>query len=340
MNKTKILGIALMIVLVTQPVQGNEGKTQRQKTDSQKFTRIDTTFKSQGTICAAWLYLPKGISRPPVVIMAHGFGGERTMRLPAYAEYFVRQGLGCLVFDYRTFGGSEGEPRNYVNPTRHLEDWQAAITFARTLDSVDIKRMALWGTSFSGGHVIVTAANTPGISVIVAQVPFVDGRSSKKSMGYKLHAVYHGFLDAIGAALFNRRHYVPMVGGPDTFAMLNTPDALEGSKKLLPPGVSPGRKCPANIALTSFFYRPIKFAPKVVCPALIIYGEQDTLISPQDVRKTAESMQKATVIGLPVKHFDVYDGETFEKVVSLEAEFLKKQFAHALVGLRKDAGIK
>ena len=331
MNKTKILGIILMIVLVTQPVQGNERKTLQQIKKYQNFTRIDTTFKSQGTTCAAWLYLPKRVSKPPVVIMAHGFGGERSFRLPAYAEYFVRQGMACLVFDYRTFGDSEGEPRNYVNPTRHLEDWQAAITFTRSLDSVDSKRIALWGTSFSGGHVIVTAARTPGIAVIVAQVPFVDGRSSGRSFGYKLQAVYHGLVDAIGAALFNHRHYVPIVSDPGTFAMMNTPDALEGSEKLLPPGTSPDRKCPANIALTAFFYRPIEFAPKVICPALVIYAEQDTLISPQDSRNAAESMPKATVIGLPIKHFDVYDGETFEKVVKIEAKFLRKQLAHAFV---------
>jgi dienelactone hydrolase len=329
-NKVKILGIILMIILVAQPVQGNERKALQQKKKYQNFTRIDTTFKSRGTTCAAWLYLPKRVSRPPIVIMAHGFGGERTFRLPAYAEYFSRQGMACLVFDYRTFGDSEGEPRNYVNPTRHLEDWQAAIAFARSLDSVDNRRIALWGTSFSGGHVIVTAANTPGIAVIVAQVPFVDGRSTGRNFGYKLQAVYHGLLDAIGA-LFNSRHYVPIVADPDTFAMMNTPDALEGSKKLLPPGVNPDRKCPANIALTLFFYRPIEFAPKVTCPALIIYAQKDTLISPQDVSRAGESMRKATVIALPIKHFDVYDGAEFETVVRLEAKFLKKQLAHASV---------
>lgn len=331
MNKAKTLGIILMIVLVTQPVQGNERKALQQIKKSQNFTRIDTTFKSQGKTCAAWLYLPKRVSRPPIIIMAHGFGGERTFGLPAYAEFFSRQGMACLVFDYRTFGDSEGEPKNYVNPKRHLEDWQAAIAFARSLNSVDSRRIALWGTSFSGGHVIVTAANTPGIAVIVAQVPFVDGRSSGRSFGYKLQAVYHGLLDAIGAALFNHRHYVPIVADPDTFALINTPDALEGSKKLLPPGTSPDRKCSANVAFTAFFYRPIEFAPKVVCPALIIYAQQDTLISPQDVSRAAESMPKATVIGLPIKHFDVYDGETFEKVVRLEARFLKRQLAHAPV---------
>jgi pimeloyl-ACP methyl ester carboxylesterase len=257
--------------------------------------------------------------------LAHGFGGERSFKLAAYAERFTSQGMACLVFDYRCFGDSEGEPRNYISPSRHLEDWQAAIAFAGTLGSVDSTRMALWGTSFSGGHVIVTAAQTPGISAIVAQVPFVDGRASTRSSWFKVQAVYHGLLDAAGSALFNRRHYVPIVGDPDSFAMLNTPDALEGAKKLLPPGAKPGRKCPAVIGITGAFYRPIDYAPRVTCPALIIYAKQDTLIPPQLVRKAAEGMQKATVIGLDMKHFDVYEGEPFEKAVGLEADFLKAQ---------------
>ena len=289
------------------------------------FTRIDTTFMSHGTKCAAWLYVPSGVSNPPLVIMAHGFGGERTFRLPAYAEHFVAEGMACLVFDYRTFGSSEGEPRNFVSPKRHLEDWEAAVAFARTLESVDGYRLALWGTSLSGGHVIVTAAHDAGISAIVAQIPFVDGRSSERSLGYKLQAVYHGLWDAIGGALFNRRHYVPIVGDPGTFAMLNTPDAVEGAKKLLPEGTEPGRKCPAVIALTAFFYRPIGFAAQVTCPALLVYAARDTLVSAARVRETAVLMPNAKIVGLPVEHFDFYVGETFEEVVRLEADFLRGQ---------------
>jgi alpha-beta hydrolase superfamily lysophospholipase len=275
--------------------------------------------------CAAWLYLPSGVSNPPIVIMAHGFGAERTFRLPAYAEHFVAQGMACLVFDYRTFGSSEGEPRNLVSPKRHLEDWQAAVAFARTLDAVDRDRLALWGTSMSGGHVIVTAARDPAISAIVAQIPFVDGRSSERDLGYKLQAVYHGLWDAIGGALCNCRHYVPIVGDPGTFAMLNTPDALEGAKKLLPEGTEPGRKCPAVIALTAFFYRPIEFASRVACPALLVYAERDTLVSAARVKETADAMPNAKIVGLPVEHFDFYVGETFEQVVRLEAGFLREQ---------------
>jgi len=295
--------------------------------NAQKFTRLDVTFKSQGTNCAAWLYLPESVNKPPLVIMAHGTGGERTFRLPAFAEHFAREGMACLVFDYRNFGDSEGEPRNLIKPSRHLEDWQSAIDYACSLKSVDSKRLALWGTSLSGGHVIVTATKTPRISAIVAQVPFVDGRSSSRSFGYKLQAVFHGLWDILLATLFNRRHYIPIVSDPNSFAIINTLDALEGAKRLLPPRMKPGRKCPAEIAIMGYFYRPIEFASKVECPALFIYAEHDTLISPEIIKEAAQKVKYITIVGLPIEHFDIYEGDAFEKAVSIEAEFLKKHLA-------------
>jgi alpha/beta superfamily hydrolase len=47
----------------------------------------------------------------------------------AFADVFVRAGMAALFFDYRTFGDSEGEPRHWVSPSRHLADWHAALAF-------------------------------------------------------------------------------------------------------------------------------------------------------------------------------------------------------------------
>jgi poly(3-hydroxybutyrate) depolymerase len=40
--------------------------------DAAHFTRKTHVFKSCGTNCEGWLYLPKGRALPPVVLMAHG----------------------------------------------------------------------------------------------------------------------------------------------------------------------------------------------------------------------------------------------------------------------------
>src|SRR5256885_7139289 len=119
------------------------------------MNRVDVVFKSGGLNCASWLYRPEGDGPHPCVILAHGFGGIREMRLDAYASCFAQAGLAALVFDYRHFGASEGEPRHLLDPTlrgafgasgvpgRQLEDWAAAIAYARTLEGVDPERIAL-----------------------------------------------------------------------------------------------------------------------------------------------------------------------------------------------------
>ena len=72
------------------------------------MTRTDVTFASGTETCAAWLYEPQTASSAPdpIIVMAHGLGGVKEMRLDAFAERFSAAGYRCLVFDYRHFGDS------------------------------------------------------------------------------------------------------------------------------------------------------------------------------------------------------------------------------------------
>ena len=89
---------------------------------------------------------PAGSGNTPLLVMAHGLGAVRTMRLDAYAERFSAAGYACLVFDYRNFGDSEGEPRQLLDIRMQLQDWTAAVAYARTLPGIDPDRIGLWGT--------------------------------------------------------------------------------------------------------------------------------------------------------------------------------------------------
>lgn len=307
--------------------------TETEKTET--YVRTDTTFLSKGVRCAAWLYLPENVKNPPVVIMAHGLGGERIYRLDAYAERFAQRGMACFVFDYRTFGGSDGEPRQNINPFRHLEDWEAAIAFVRNLDAVDTSRIALWGSSFSAGHVIVMATRHPDIRGIVGQAPFVDGISSSmnNSIPYIVRAGFHGTLDLIicAATLGKKRHRVKYAAEAGNFAVLNKPDCFSGIIKLIPDGIAwqdVDFKCPALIFLTLPIYRPTMYAKKVNCPALIMYSENDSLIPASAVRKTIAKLKHGKGVCFPshVGHFDTYVGEEFEKTSKQQADFFESCF--------------
>jgi cephalosporin-C deacetylase-like acetyl esterase len=73
-------------------------------------SRLDITFRSGGSDCAAWLYLPASRGPFPTIVMGHGLGGIRQMRLDAFAERFQAAGYACLVFDYRHFGARAASP--------------------------------------------------------------------------------------------------------------------------------------------------------------------------------------------------------------------------------------
>lgn len=109
--------------------------------------REDVQFSSGADRISAWLYRPSDVGDAPLVVLAHGLGGVRTMRLDAYAERFSAAGYACLVFDYRNFGDSEGQPRQVLDIDMQLADWAAAVAYARTLDGIDHGRIVLWGTS-------------------------------------------------------------------------------------------------------------------------------------------------------------------------------------------------
>ena len=292
------------------------------------MNRIDTDFESAGTRCAAWLFLPEagaGAGRPPVVVMAHGFGGQREMRLPEFAERFASRGLAALVFDYRCFGDSDGEPRNLIDPRRHLVDWRAAVEHAKGLPEVDSSRLALWGTSFSGGHVLALGSELSGVSAIVSQVPFVglDSRGASMPLGEMARALFSGLRDLARAARGASPYYVPIAGPPEVFAFLNAPDVMDAFQDLVPPGSTWQNRAPARVLFQMSRYRPLRDAAKIAAPVLMLAAENDSLIPVASVEAASKQVPNCELVILPgTGHFEPYSGEVFERVAEREAGFL------------------
>lgn len=293
------------------------------------FSRMDCQFPSHGDKCSAWLYLPDGAVKPPLVVMAHGFGGLKNCGLEPYAELFAEHGLAVLLFDYRGFGESEGTPRQLISPRRHVEDYHAAVAWARGLKDIHSEKIALWGTSFSGGHAIVAAAQDPKIAAITIQVPFVSGIASatpiviQNGPKYFFKAAFSAFRDLWRAATARESYLVQIYGAPDEFAILNTHDTKAGYESLIPPGFEVENATPARIFLTLVLYRPLSVAGRVQCPALVIAGEHDSLIPIKSVKKAAAKMKRTELISLPIGHFEPYLGETFNQVSKKQLDFLK-----------------
>ena len=123
------------------------------------MARRDIEFDAEGVTLRGWFYDADGASgAAPTVVMAHGFSAVKEMYLDRFAEAFAAAGLNALVFDNRNFGASDGEPRQEIDPVQQVRDYRHAITYATTLDEVDPTRIGAWGSSYSGGHVLVLGA--------------------------------------------------------------------------------------------------------------------------------------------------------------------------------------
>lgn len=304
------------------------------------FERVGSDFLCESVGCSGWLYLPEGVENPPVVVMGHGFGAEKSFRLPAFAEKFVEAGLGVFLFDYRNFGGSEGCPRNLIDPFRHVEDWNAAIEHVRSLDSVNGDRIGLWGTSFSGGHVLVSGGKNRDVEVVVAQVPFVGftgvGKPLKhyvdelglvNSFNYFIRGFGSGMLDYVKSRMSGEAYKVPIVGEPDSFALLNTSECKSGYFSIVPEDSDWENKAPARIFFKLPLYRPLDYVSDIDCPALVMKAENDSLIPSHSVEKAISLIDDCEVNRLDCGHFDVYNGDLFERIVEEEIVFLKEKLS-------------
>lgn len=291
--------------------------------------REDVSFSVQGVDVRAWLYLPAaGTEGFPCIVMASGLGGTRDMGEP-YALRFREAGFAVLSFDYRYFGQSGGTPRQLIWIPDQLEDWAAAIDYARRIPRVDPGRIALWGTSLSGGHVIVAASRDHGISCVVAQCPGVDGRESAKMtfqalpVRHTMRMVMHGQRDLVRSWLRLSPHTVPIVGRPGSLALMTAPGAFESFSHLARDGFI-NEAC-ARIIIRGDKYRPISYAPGVRCPVLLQMCEQDRLVPMHSIEETARILGgKAHVARYPIGHFDIYFGENLEASLRDQVGFFKK----------------
>lgn len=289
------------------------------------FSVQPSFFVSKGVRCRGDLYLPDGRSTPPVIVMAHGFGAERSFGLPPFAERFATAGMAVFLFDYRSFSDSEGEPRNYVDPTRHLQDWAAALAHVRALPNVDRARVALWGYSFSGGHVLVTAARDQRVSAVVAQSPYVDPITTiqKLGLGFLLRGTPHALRDVARMLMGKSPHHIKIVAPPDQFGALNTPECYPGYSAIIPEETTWENKCPARILFSYALYRPASAVSRITCPVLLMPGVDDSLIDIHAVRRVASRVGQSELVEYPVGHFELFQGEWFETAVGAQTTFLK-----------------
>jgi uncharacterized protein len=276
--------------------------------------REDVRFTVDGGIkLAAWLYLPDGAqSRGPAITMAHGYAGTREHGLAKFGEAFAAAGFVVLLHDHRSFGASEGEPRQDVDPWRQIADWRWAISYLESRPEVDASRIGIWGTSYAGGHALILGATDKRIACVVSQVPTISGyeqglRRISPDGAVALEAALNDDERAQARGEPPRRQAI-VSDHPGVAAAYRSHDAIDFYLQPLGPGARWENVVTMHSTRLARMYEPGIWAPRIgPTPLLMIVATRDTITLTDlalDAYERAHEPKKLVLI--PGGHFDPY----------------------------------
>ncbi len=272
--------------------------------------RKDIVFSSQGVECKGWLYVPDNLKgHAPAIVMANAISAIKEITLPGYAERFAEAGFVVLVFDYRYFGESGGEPRNHIVPFEQQQDIRNAITWLRAQPEVDPDEIGGWGISLGGAHMLHLGAYDRRLKAVVSVATGLN--ASETMMG---RTGLQGFLRMINGDLDQRFQsgsaatYIPAVSMPGKGGLMAFPEAYEfytEAQKTVAPTYD------NRITFESLGYLFADHSDQamhLISPTalLMIHGEKD-LIPVDAVRAVFErAIEPKKLIVLDCLHTDLY----------------------------------
>lgn len=281
-------------------------------------------FQSEQEIIAADFYRPKALKNSPIIIMAHSLAAERSFGLSAFAKRFAQAGYAAISFDYRGLGGSTGKPRGLVSIQQQLTDWRNILQQIQKRKDINTRKIILWGTSLSGGHVLTLASELKFIQAVIVQVPYVDGQESMKMYPKKYLSKVSAVVarDYMSKRLGLDPQTIPIVAQSGV-RCLASPDSYSGYLSIVPSHVERVEEIPARIMFSLARYRPIQNVRKITVPVFLLGATQDQMIPIEVTRLCVTNLAPFVQYHeLPIGHFDVYHGQWFEKNVSLQIAFL------------------
>ncbi len=297
------------------------------------MTHTELSFSSAGDRCRAWHFVAAaddfaGPAGRPVVVMAHGFGGTKDSGLEPFAERFSAAGLDVVAFDYRGFGASDGQPRQSVSVDRQLADYGAAVAAAQELPGVDRTRVVLWGSSFSGSHVLRVAAQCADVAAVIGMTPLTSGLAASRAavahrdVASALRWTLAGVKSRVAVAAGRPPTLMPLAARPGESGALALDGAYDSYRAIA--GPTWRNEVDSAIGMELVQIRTGAAAKALKCPVLIQIADFDRFVPANSVMKTAVQA-RAQVHHYPCDHFDVWPGhDWFDTAVADQVAFLAR----------------
>jgi dienelactone hydrolase len=287
------------------------------------YEDVEFGANANGITLRGWLRLPETGGPHPLVVLGHGLGGLKEWTLPDVADAFIGAGIGALAFDYRNFGDSDGQPREEVDNSGRIEDWQSAVTYATTRPEVDPARIGIWGTSLGGRDVLAVAALDRRVHCVVSQVPLIKWDSAFGSWmagcGGDLDRYYRELADdRRNRALGQEPRYL-------SFEYDDSDANRDYAEYLATFGADELRNYKARITLQS--YQPtilldmIPFMPLIApAPLLMLIADDDMLPAQREAFDAAA--EPKSLVELKGHHYSLYTTAKQEAITAAREWFV------------------
>lgn len=294
--------------------------------------RKDIEFRTEdGVTLRGWLYAAKGAKGPsPLIVMAHGFSAVKEMFLDDFAEFFSEAGIAVLVYDHRNLGASDGTPRGHIVPAEQISGYRDAISFAQTLPEVDPNRIGIWGSSYSGGHVLVVAAIDRRVKCVVAQVPLVAGLESARRLIRGDHwPILRAGFDADRMARYKGEApaRIPVTAPEGEPCALPTADTYEFFIDYMQAHPDTAWKNDITMHSVELFteYEPGIYIPRISPTPLMMVAALGDHLTPYDMTAAAfeAALEPKKFLALPCMHFQAYTGDIFKMSAPQQRDWFK-----------------
>lgn len=296
------------------------------------YDRQDVMFPCQGLVCAGWYYVPDGIAaetKRPAIVMAHGFSAVKEMLLDNFASKFANAGFVVLVFDYRFFGESEGEPRGRLLWPEQVQDYRDAITWVSLRQEVNPARIGVWGTSYSGGHVMFLAAYDRRIKAVVSQVPVANVWSTYfEAMPVEQQNGFLGWLaqNRADEIANGKTNYITVAAPPDQPSVWPLQEWYDAFMRLSRNAPTWVNGITVESLETHVTYEPTAPIHRISPTPLMMILASDDVITPTEASKSAfeRAGEPKELVIVPGRHFDAYEGPMHERFALPAVEWFRR----------------